>query len=250
MGGFVLKVDHSTGQISKNTFAFDSKLLSTIISQKLIDKGRGIPDLQMKDFIIQDDKSIILNTEQNIGFGGTRGGGWTGAVGPAGMPIAGRGSFSPGVSASYDYNDAIIAKINADGSLAWIDKIAKRQEGYTRALSTFVCSYSTFISGNTLYVLFTENKKNLSLATDVAANDEDKLSSTPQVEGYPERASQVVNTINISSGEMKQNIITADPDKKNEFYTTLSIQVKPNLIVVYKGNKKGGLFGQLTLGTP
>ncbi|MFD2561957.1 hypothetical protein [Aquimarina rubra] len=66
-------------------------------------------------------------------------------------------------SYTYYYRDILAAKINADGTLAWMHKLPKRQVG-KRGKRTM--SYTHMFAGENHYLLYLDNVKNLNLTED------------------------------------------------------------------------------------
>ncbi|GGX07941.1 hypothetical protein [Aquimarina muelleri] len=64
---------------------------------------------------------------------------------------------------SFHFRDILVAKINADGSLAWMHKLPKRQKGVNRKRSM---SYTHMFAGDHHYLLYLDNVKNLNLPED------------------------------------------------------------------------------------
>ncbi|MDO5971721.1 hypothetical protein Q4Q35_18115 [Flavivirga aquimarina] len=64
---------------------------------------------------------------------------------------------------SFHFRDILAAKINADGTLAWMHKLPKRQRGVNRKGSM---SYTHMFAGDNHYLLFLDNVKNLDLPED------------------------------------------------------------------------------------
>ncbi|WP_074407521.1 MULTISPECIES: hypothetical protein [Aquimarina] len=64
---------------------------------------------------------------------------------------------------SYHYKDILTVKINADGTLAWMHKLPKRQRGVKQKRSM---SYTHMFAGDHHYLLYLDNVKNLNLPED------------------------------------------------------------------------------------
>lgn len=68
-----------------------------------------------------------------------------------------------GAHYSFDYNDILVTKIDAAGSLAWMKKIPKRQHG---AKGLGGMSYKHMFANNNHYLLYLDNVKNFNLPYD------------------------------------------------------------------------------------
>ena len=114
-----------------------------------------VPEL----LFVDKDGSMLLIGEQNIPISRNYG-----AFVPASSGI------SPliGISSGHMlYNDVLITKFNKDGSLAWVNKLAKHQETVNRTrfdgLEKRGLSYKFIDGENDLYIIYTDHKKNLNL---------------------------------------------------------------------------------------
>jgi hypothetical protein len=109
--------------------------------------------LELKEFIIEEDGSIILIGEQHY--------------------ITTRTTYSSSGSSRttyvYHFNDILVTKINASGNLAWMKKLPKKQ---THSSSSYRPRYQggmsyTLVKGNdSYYLLFLDNVKNMQLGLD------------------------------------------------------------------------------------
>lgn len=105
-------------------------------------KGRyGVDNLKLLEMLTQKDGSTILVCEQQV------------------MQV----SFGPNTSTSYNYDNIVLAKFNSDASLAWMQKIPKRQVG-----GGIIADKSIkYIAGDDYhYVLYVDNPKNKTVESD------------------------------------------------------------------------------------
>jgi hypothetical protein len=106
-------------------------------------------DLELSDLAINEDGSIVLVGEQYF--------------------IVTHTSYSPQggmrTTVTYHYCDMLISKINADGKLGWMKKIAKNQVG-SRGKGGM--SYKYFNANNNHYFVYLDNVKNIDLPLDKA----------------------------------------------------------------------------------
>lgn len=112
-------------------------------------------DLELKDLVINKDGSIVLVGEQYFTVFHSSGGG----MGMGGMGMGGGGYYT------YHYCDMLVTKINADGSLGWMKKIAKNQMG-TKGKGGM--SYKYFNADNNHFFVYLDNVKNIKLPLDKA----------------------------------------------------------------------------------
>ncbi|MFH1321639.1 MAG: hypothetical protein ABII90_13435 [Bacteroidota bacterium] len=101
-------------------------------------------ELELRELRIKKDGSIILIGEQHY--------------------IISHTTYSNGKSRTYytyHYNDMLITKIEADGELAWMKKLPKRQTGKKGQGGM---SYQYIYSEDNHYLLFLDNVKNMNLS--------------------------------------------------------------------------------------
>jgi len=152
-GIFMFKTDKNGEAKNVQTY----KIPVEVINQYLTDKEQAknekadkndkteFRDLQLRQLIIQKDGSIIIVGEQYY--------------------LITYQSYSGNTShTEYEshYNDMLIAKIDANGKLAWMKKLPKRQKG---GLAQGGLSYKYINSNNNHYLVFLDNVKNLTLPT-------------------------------------------------------------------------------------
>jgi hypothetical protein len=121
-------------------------------------KGEGaqFSDLQLKDLIFNADGSFVLVGEQDY--------------------IVAHTTYSQSGSRTYytyHYCDLLVSKINADGKLGWMKKIAKNQKGMKGKGGM---SYKYFGANDSHYFVFLDNVKNI----DLPLNEEPKQHSDRQ----------------------------------------------------------------------
>ncbi|MEO8233976.1 MAG: hypothetical protein ABI549_01060 [Flavobacterium sp.] len=111
--------------------------------------GAKFSDLDLIDLAVNDDGSIVLVGEQYF--------------------VVVHTSYSPqgGTRTTYTYHyaDMLVSKINADGTLGWMRKIAKNQVG-SRGKGGM--SYKYFNANNNHYFVYLDNVKNIDLPLDKA----------------------------------------------------------------------------------
>lgn len=112
-------------------------------------------DLQLKDLVINKDGSIVLVGEQYFTIYHSRSGG--------GMGMGGVGMGMSNGYYTYHYCDMLVTKINTDGSLGWMKKIAKNQMG-TKGKGGM--SYKYFNTDNNHFLVYLDNVKNIQLPLD------------------------------------------------------------------------------------
>ncbi|TGD57599.1 hypothetical protein [Flavobacterium humi] len=106
-------------------------------------------DLELNDLVVNSDGSIVLVGEQYFTITHT-----------SYSPQGGYRSYT-----TYHYCDMLVSKINADGSLGWMKKIAKNQIG---GAGRGGMSYKYFNSNNYHYIVYLDNVKNIDLPLDKA----------------------------------------------------------------------------------
>ena len=98
----------------------------------------------MRDLLFMEDGSIVITAEQHY-------------------VVEHRDTKTGRVTYTYYYNDILITKITADGELAWMQKLGKRQKG---GAGRGGMSFEYVFANNHHYMFFFDNVNNLELATD------------------------------------------------------------------------------------
>jgi len=257
------------GQSTINTTApFDKDFLAHIISEGKVKKGMGIDQLGMKELVLRDDGSVVIGAEQsnryngyivagrpgNPGFPMYNMGGSFGTPGihPGGGMAGGNGSGSgAGISTSveeYDYYDVIVAKINADGSTAWVKSVAKKQGCQFPLDAPSASSYSLYVSAKNVYVVYNDGEKNAeNTSQNVLDGDNSDLKMTAQSisMGHPVT---MCESIDIASGNAKRSIILKEDEIKYRFFCNMFLQTAPDKVIIYNGDRtKNDQLGIITI---
>jgi len=116
-----------------------------------------IKNLTLEHLILDKDGGMILIGEQQIPI-----------IRNYGTPIPGAAILIVS-SAHILYNDVLISKFNADGTSAWMKKLAKRQETTNRVdflgLHKRGLSFKLFEGDDEMYIFFVDQLKNLTLSS-------------------------------------------------------------------------------------
>jgi hypothetical protein len=215
-GTFYMRIDHTNWQISAaKTNAFGKDLLAHYMSPEKAATGKkGIEEMRLKKIIVMPDKSVIIAGEQYASI------------------YAG--------SLELDYDDAVIQKVNADGSVAWEKNIAKKQ----RYSSTPNCySYFIFTRNNDVCILYNDNIKNLALPTQTIEREK-----TDDFEKTKSGSDKVLMMVTIDqSGTVKRQALTTKAEKnKLEVYPCFCAQISPSTILLFRENDDNTIkFGKL-----
>src|SRR5690606_34453617 len=111
-------------------------------------KGKAeLENLDLTELVVNEDGSIMLIGEQYE----VRAHHYSSSNG------------SSSISYTYHYDDLLVTKINADGSFAWMEKLAKTQKGFDGMGGM---SYRHFAGGEYHYLVFLDNVRNLELPLD------------------------------------------------------------------------------------
>jgi len=254
-----MKIDNNSGNVlASKDFAFDKDFLSQFISDKKIDKGKGIEQLKIKQIIPLDDNSIIVATEQGYNFIGTA---YINNAGMQTMVVSGTRATAPGPGTgtrtqtvqSYDCNSGVIYKIGADGSLAWIKEIVKKQDMSSASATAAVAnSYGISIFGNKMYLIFNDNKKNADLTAEDAEKNKDDI-KTNHIDGGHSWQVLILETVDLATGDLKRKKLN-DFYENGElyFYANFSLPLTDKVIVfsstIFRAHGKDeGQFGEFTV---
>ncbi|MFK5879196.1 MAG: hypothetical protein QM478_06835 [Flavobacteriaceae bacterium] len=143
--------DFSVEMLNKNASRKEKKKTKKKAKKNEKDENEkpSFEDLSINSIAINSDGSFLILGEQDYLEFSTHMSG-----GASGMSTS---------TTTYYYRNMLAAKINADGSLAWIHKLAKHQSG-VRGKSTM--SYTHMFAGDSHYLLYLDNIKNLNLPDD------------------------------------------------------------------------------------
>ncbi len=192
-------------------------------NEKQDDKGKGeFENLVLRKMVTSDDGSVLLIGEQNYIITKTT-------------------TSADGKSSTYYkhyFKDLLITKINQDGTLAWMKKLAKRQRGgYGRG----GMSFKHFTKENNHYFLFLDNVKNLR-----APKDQLPEMHIDGAGGY-----LTAYKVNDSSGEVNKisilnlkEVTRVDTNELRQFAVNRVLNISDNQFIIefYKKKKEDVLL--------
>ncbi|HTB07860.1 MAG TPA: hypothetical protein VK806_12980 [Bacteroidia bacterium] len=253
-GTFLFTADNTGKVITNNPLPFTKDFLMKFMSEKKADKGEGISKLVLNKIIVMNDNSIIFAAEQGNHMKEDQ---WfqrqyyhsiannmnnditqrsqAGVMEAASAPLE-----------SWEYADAIVAKLKPDGSVTWIKDFPKKQQMTSHSVIVpYVCSYGISVTGNTVNVIYNDHKKNDGLNQDDIDKDRSVLKAS-YIDGGPSYIAVILESIDITTGDSKRiTLFNAEKEKtKLTLYSTLFLQNDPNRIIVYRGNDDMDQFGQ------
>jgi hypothetical protein len=151
-GLFTYEINPDGKLNNKNYYEIPLEILNQYEKEKTIKKNKKknkkgkaeYEDLNLKDVIFYSNNSIVLIGEVNY--------------------IKSHTSYSQKYGTrttyTYHYEDILITKINANGNLAWMKKIPKRQKGTQGKRGM---SYTHFNTNENTYLVYLDNVKNIDL---------------------------------------------------------------------------------------
>ena len=160
-GIFMFKINKDGGIYDIKSYEIPVDVLNQYVSartqkqnDKKEEKGKAeFEDLELREFVIESDGSIILIGEQHF--------------------ITRRTTYSSNGSSRttyiYHYNDVLVTKIDPSGNLAWMKKLPKRQSHSSGSYNPRYqggMSYTLIKGDNDYYILFLDNVKNMQLEMD------------------------------------------------------------------------------------
>jgi hypothetical protein len=169
-GVFVMKIEkdaNAVKEVQKGFYEFPVEMLKQFESERTKKKmekkdrkekednedgGLTATNLKMRDVELGDDGSVVLSAEEYYTITTTHS-----------SPNGGTTTTT-----TYYYNDIIAMKIKADGELAWVHKIPKRQRG-SRGRGGL--SFVMYTMNDAHYYFYLDNLKNLNLAMDRAPEE-------------------------------------------------------------------------------
>lgn len=249
VGYFVMKLD-GMGKVTMNkSVAFDKDLLLRYHPTSRLEQGVGgyYGTLTVKNIIQNPDNSQVLVAEISQ-HGSITSIVQGNMVDPTRPMSGGTGDYHYNVTTVYyTYGDILIFKINPDGSLASYHDYVKRQENdKDKESADNIFSFGSCTVGNTMYMMYNDNEKNVSLTTaDMLTKDDDFKKAKF---GDLELMVQPVDLASDNLIEKKVLLQYTGDDEKSNVYPPSCYQVGDK-IIIYKHNdkKETGQFGQVVL---
>ncbi len=154
-GLYTFSIDPNGKLLNKKYYEIPLEILNQYEKKKTKEKNKKknkkdkaeYEDLNLKDVVFYDDNSIVLIGEVDFIKSHT----------------SYSQKFGTTTTYTYHYEDILVTKINADGSLGWMKKIPKRQKG-TKGRRGM--SYSHFNANGNTYLVYLDNVKNINLSLD------------------------------------------------------------------------------------
>jgi len=202
-GCFIMDVDNS-GQVKLNKSAeLNTDFLTKFVSQKKVDKGKGIENVNMRNTSVMPDGSIILMAEQFKGSPFYRTPDMVARANMNDLNPAHSAFAMTDVEAENRYKDGIFVKITNDGAIAWSDDIIKDANHNTTSLAKLVCPYGYFITGTTLYIIYNDNRRYTVKSQEEMAKDKDDVKMT-WLDAIPSDWALSVASIDLVSGDAQK----------------------------------------------
>ncbi len=156
-GLYVFEFNKEGEIVKENDYEFPLELIQQNLSDRNAKKAAdreedgnaGINDLQLREFIVNKDGSIVVIGE---------------------VYYSRKEMWMMSMDFVTHYGDIVITKINPDGSLAWMDKLAKNQASLTEDIQNVGgLGIAHAVGENAYYILFADNRANAELALDEPA---------------------------------------------------------------------------------
>ena len=229
-GCFGFRIDAATGKvIATASTPFTADFLTNFISERKVNKGKGVSTLQVNEIYMTADNDIVIAAERFYVVENTTSGGM--------------GNFTY-TTYTYNYNDVILAKLNGKTcQTQWAIIIPKKQI----STNNLKASYGFTIQGNTLYVAFCDNRKNADMDPKVFTEDAEKL-KTADLDDNGKYLDMTLCTVDIGSGKVDRKYLTKyKEDDSKLVFSALTLTSLPHSIFVYRGDKHNDQAGVLTL---
>ncbi|OEK09605.1 hypothetical protein A8C32_12950 [Flavivirga aquatica] len=156
-GVFTMKLNENGAVSSFKNYDFPLELLKKYATKKEKKKNKkiskeedekpGLRELKINSIVLNNDGSFLILGEQRYTV----------------IRTSYSSTGKQRTTITYYYRDILATKINADGTLAWMQKLPKRQIG-KRGQGTM--SFTHMFAGNNHYLLYLDNVKNLNLPED------------------------------------------------------------------------------------
>ena len=245
-GCFIMDVDNS-GQVKLNKSAeLSTDFLTKFVTQKKVEKGKGVENVNMRNAVIMPDGSVILMAEQFKGSPFYRTPDMAARSNMNDLNPAHREFAMTNVEAENRYKDGIFVKMTSDGAIVWNDDIIKDENHNTTSLAKLVCPYGYFLSGTMLYIVYNDNRRYTIKSQEDMAKEKDDVKMT-WLDAIPSDWALSVASIDLASGATQKKQIPGEYEKnKAIIYTDLITQSGDN-VIVYRSDGKKAQLGQFVI---
>lgn len=182
-GLFYMKLDINSGEVQVSSYKpFDKEIMTEIIGEKKAEKGKGLGDFVIRQFLSKKDGGAYIIAEQHYVTVTTTTDPKTGAT---------------STRYHYHYNGIIVASINPKGDIEWIKLVKKASvDGSGGYYLSYAISHNR--ERDQLNIVFNDNLKNY--GTDGKAIE--------KITGLRNIKKSVAAWVNIdSSGKMKRSML-------------------------------------------
>lgn len=226
-GTCFFRINAQTQELYKTGFkAFEPGFMARFLTDKQIRQGKGLFNYSLDRLILRSDGGALLVAEQYFvrqdrtfnTFGDP-------FINDFNDPINNRIQFI------YNYHDLIVVNINPDGSIAWANKVPKRQVSVDDG--GYFSSYAMSVVRDKIYIVYNDHPKN--------ANELD-----PQrILNYNGRNSVVTMAILGADGSFDKYALFSNQDASIITRPKVARQISRNEMIIYGERNKMYRFGKL-----
>lgn len=220
-GTFFFSLDGKTKKaLASGLMSFDSEFLRQFMSEKKLDQGKELTDFYFDEMIIHDDGSLVMVAEQYFVTEHVVTDPYTGVR---------------TVSYFHNYYDIIVIKVNNDGTIAWANRIPKRQ-----STSGDNGAYSSYILHDTkdeTFIMFNDHHEN----TEILATD---WKASLKVYTNQKKSETVVIRVD-DSGVMERKSLFNRNSSETILKPKLYYHASPEELILYGYFRKAYKFGKL-----
>lgn len=220
-GTFFMRIDDESREVtSTNLKAFDKDFMRNFLSERRVEKGRGLTDMYFDYFILRSNGGAVLVGEQYYA-----------------QHICYQDFRTGNMICTYHfyYNDIIVVNIDELGNITWTRRIPKLQ--HTVNDNGFYSSYSLGVIGKKLQFIYNDHPKNIQ-PTQSQATDKIRVMSGASA------AVTVLVSIDENGNMVKQPLFSA---RGGNVIARPKIfkQISPNQLVVFAQRGRKYSLGKL-----
>lgn len=215
-------IDAASGSILRQgSQPFNADFVELFSRSQVYEKGSEIYNYNLDNIIIRSDGGALLLSEQFYVEART-------------TSYYNGYSYTTRITYYYHYNDVIAININPDLTIAWANKVAKRQ--LTTNDGGYYSSYAYAVAGDKIYLIFNDNPDNL------------KITDPSKLAKYSGVKRSVATLVTISTdGSWKKSLLFSNKDQGAILRPKICEQTGTNTVFLYAEKGKNYVIGKANL---